>query len=192
MIDKNNLFELRADLTKKSQWNIGFYWAGLVYWIFILVVGIIFPLEIAKYLWLFGGFSIMPLAMLFSRFMNAEAFPKDNPLADLTGLTHAFVAMLGFPMLLVSLIFYPEAQILMMAILYCIDFYVFSWVFQSRIFTIVACVRVVAACLIWFLLPEFRVNLLPAFVASTYLFLVLRIPVERKKWAHNLQVVNNA
>src|SRR5690625_3755078 len=109
MIDKNNLFELRADLTKKSQWNIGFYWAGLVYRIFILVVGIIFALEIAKYLWLFGGFCIMLLDMLFFRFINDDAIPRDDTLADLTVLFHAFVGILGFLMFLVSLIFYPEA-----------------------------------------------------------------------------------
>ena len=117
----NNLQDIRIDLARKSKWNVGFYWSGLVFWVFVFVIGNLFPLSTAKIIWLVGGFFIVPVAIPFSRLCGGEAFPKNNPLADLAGQTHATVTMLGFPMVLVPLMFYPEAQILMMAILYCID-----------------------------------------------------------------------
>ena len=182
MNEMDSLKELRLDLARKSKWNIGFYWSGLVFWIFVLVIGNILSLSTAKFVWLIGGFFIVPIAIPFSRLFGAVAFPKNNSLADLAGQTHATVTMFGFPMVLVPLIFYPEAQILMMAILYCIDFYVFGWVFGSRIFVIGASVRVIGSTAIWFFLPEYRLTILPAFVALTYLALVIAIPIYRARW----------
>lgn len=182
MTDSDGIQDLQIDLAKRSKWNIGFYWSGLVYWVFVLIVGNVFPLESVKFVWLIGGFFIVPIAIPFSRLLGAEAFPKDNLLADLAGRTHATVNVLGFPIILVPLIFYPEAQILMMAIVYCIDFYVFTWAFGSRLFIVVASLRVAGASAIWFFLPEYRLTLLPVFVALTYLALTIAIPVQRKKW----------
>lgn len=193
MTNHDSLQALRIDLAKKSKWNIGFYWSGFFYWIFVLAVGVAFPLDTAKYMWLIGGFLIVPVAIPLSRFLGAEAFPKANTLADLAGQTHATVNVLGFPVILVSLIFYPEAQILMMAIMYCIDFYVFTWVFGSRLFLVAASIRVMGACVIWFFLPEIKLTLLPAFIALTYLGLMVAIPHQRKKWeiAQNVQAGHN-
>lgn len=188
----DSLQELRLDLARKSKWNIGFYWSGLVFWIFILVIGNIFPLSTAKYIWLFSGFFIVPVAILFSRLFGAVALPKNNPLADLAGQTHATVTMFGFPMVVVPLIFYPEAQILMMAILYCIDFYVFGWVFGSRIFVIGASIRIIGSTAIWFFLPEYRLTALPAFVALTYLAFTVAIPIQRAKWEQEYQRAHGA
>lgn len=193
MTNYDSLQALRIDLAQKSKWNIGFYWSGFFYWIFVLTVGVAVPLDTAKYVWLIGGFFIVPVAILLSRFLGTEAFPKANTLADLAGQTHATVNVLGFPVILVPLIFYPEAQILMMAIMYCIDFYVFTWVFGSRLFLVAASIRVVGASAIWFFLPEVRLTLLPAFVALTYLGLMVAIPHQRKKWEiiQNVQAEHN-
>jgi hypothetical protein len=192
MDKSDNIQDLQIDLATRSKWNIGFYWSGLVYWIFVLIVANVLPLDTAKFIWLIGGFFIVPVAIPFSRLAGAEAFPKNNPLADLAGQTHATVNMLGFPIVLVPLIFYPEAQILMMAIIYCIDFYVFTWAFGSRLFIVAAVIRVVGASAIWFFLPEFRLTLLPAFVALTYLGLTIAIPIQRKKWEMDMQCATGA
>jgi hypothetical protein len=93
----DNIQDLQRDLATRSMWNVGFYWSGLVYWILVLVMGNILPLDTAKFIWLAGGFFIVPIAMPSSRLASAEAFPKNNPLADLAGQTHATVIMLGFP-----------------------------------------------------------------------------------------------
>lgn len=185
MNDPITLKELRLDLARKSKWNIGFYWSGLCFWIFVLIIGNTFPLDTAKFIWLIGGVFIVPVAIPFSRLCAAQPFPKNNSLADLVGQTHATVNVLGFPVIAVSLIFFPQVQILMMAIMYCVDFFVFTWAFGSKLFIRVAFFRVFGASVIWFLLPEFRLTLLPAFVALTYLGLVISIPIERKKWETN-------
>lgn len=187
MHQSDSIQDLRIDLAKRSKWNIGFYWSGLVFWLFVLITGNVFPLDTAKYYWLIGGFCIVPVAIPFSQLLGAEAFPKDNTLADLAGRTHATVNVLAFPAILVPLIFYPEAQILMMAVIYCVDFFVFTWAFGSRLFIIAASLRVAGASAIWFLLPEFRLTLLPLFVALTYGALTIAIPVQRRKWEKNAQ-----
>jgi len=184
--------EVRFDLARKSKWNIGFFWSGLIFWIFVLVVGNVLPLSTAKYAWLIAGFSIVPLAIPFSRFYGADAFPKNNTLADLTGKTHATVTTFGFPIVLVSLILYPEAQILVMSILNCIDFYVFGWAFGSRIFVVGASIRVIGSTAIWFLLPEYRLTLLPSFVALSYLAFIIAIPVYRAKWEQEIESAHGA
>jgi len=182
MSSSRSIQDHQIDLASKSKWNIGFYWSGFCYWIFVLLIGNTFPLDTAKFIWLIGGGFIVPLAIPLSRLCRAEPFPKENPLADLVGQTHVTVTLLGFPVILVPLIFYQEAQILMMAIIYCIDFYVFTWAFGSRLFILAAGFRVIGACAIWLFLPEFRLTLLPAFVALTYLVLTVIIPIQRRKW----------
>lgn len=187
-----NLRELRIDLARRSKWNVGFFWSGLALWIFILVTGNLYPLSTAKFAWLVGGFFVVPLAIPISKLFEAEPFPKNNTLADLAGKTHGSVTTLGFPIVLISLIFFPEGQILVMAILYCLDFYVFGWVFGSGIFITGASIRIVGATAIWFFLPEFRLTLLPAFVALTYLVFAITIPIQRQKWEEQNLGANGA
>lgn len=172
----------RIDLANRSQWNIGYFCAGLIFWIFVAVLGQIYPLDAARIFWLVGTFFIFPIAVISSRLFGADPFTKGNHLADLVGYTHMSVIAMSFPLVLASFLYYPEAMLLVMAIAYCIDFYVMSWAYGSSLFWIHAAVRVVAVSGIWFLLPDWRLPLIPAVIALLYLLTILAIPVMRKRW----------
>ena len=87
-----------------------------------------------------------------------------------------------FPIIIACAIFRPGALLLVMAIVYCLDFYVLSWAFGSPLFGIHAAVRVSTVSLIWFTMPGWRMSVLPAWVAALYVGTVLAIPVVRRRW----------
>ena len=175
---------LRKDLANRSFWNIGFFIAGFLFWTFVLITGQIYPLQQAKVLWLVGTFLIFPAAVLASKVLGADPFTKGNRLADLVGYTHMSVITLSFPLVIASFVYYPEAMLLVMAIAYCIDFYVMSWAFGTKIFGIHAAARVLAVSIIWFAFPTLRQLAIPVVVAAAYLATVLLIPVVRRKWLY--------
>jgi hypothetical protein len=92
------------------------------------------------------------------------------------------VIAMTFPIIIACAIFRPGALLLVMAIVYCLDFYVLSWAFGSPLFGIPAAVRVSTVSLIWFTTPGWRMSVLPAWVAALYVGTVLAIPVVRRRW----------
>ena len=92
------------------------------------------------------------------------------------------VVSLSFPIFVIAAIYDPSIQILAMAILLSIDFYVMSWAFGSAIFGIHAAARTVLVTLIWALFPESRLTWIPIVVAAFYLVTVLLLPILRRRW----------
>ena len=139
----NRLQDLRLDLAARSQWNIGYFYAGLAFWLYAAVVGWVFPLQIAKIYWLIGTSFIFPMAILASRLLGADPFSKGNPLGEIVGYTHLSVLGMTLPIVLIAAVQYPELMILVMAIAYSLDFFLMGWAFGSRLFGIHATVRTV-------------------------------------------------
>ncbi len=125
---------------------------------------------------------ILPMAVVFSRVFGADPFTKGNTLGELVGYTHMSVIFMTFPIILATAIFLPEALLLVMAIAYCLDFYVMSWAFGTRLFGVHAAVRVVTVSVVWFAVPQWRMSVLPAVVAAMYLATVVMIPPFRRRW----------
>lgn len=177
-----NLEELRIDAAERGRWNIGFFAAGAVFWTAAMIIGVTVELNQARILWIVGTFLILPVAVVFSRLFGADPFTKGNPLGELVGYTHMSVIAMMLPIVIGCAIVYPEALLLVMAIAYCLDFYVMSWAFDSRLFGIHAALRVLSASLIWFVMPEWRMSILPAWVATLYVGTVVAIPILRRRW----------
>lgn len=173
---------VRLALAKSSFWNIGYFAAGFIFWIWVLVTGVCFPIEEAKIYWLVGTFFIFPMAVSFSRIMGADPFSKGNILGELVGYTHLSVISLTFPVVILFMVYYPEAMIFFMAIAYCLDFYVMTWAFGSPLFGIHAAVRVIVVSIIWFAVPDLREIAIPVVVALAYLVTIALIPFLRNKW----------
>jgi hypothetical protein len=179
-----SLRELRLDLAVRSKWNIGFFWAGLVFWLYTAVVGWLHPLQVARIYWLFGTALIFPVAMLVSKLVRADAFSKGNPLGEAVGYTHMSVILMTLPMVFVAFYRYPEFMVLIMAISFSLDFYLMSWAFGSPLFAIHATIRTVAVTAIWFAYPTLRAWLIPVVVAAAYAVTVVLSPVLRARWLH--------
>jgi len=173
---------LRMELAQISQWNIGYFISGFIFWSFVTVIGLLFPVTIARIWWLVGTFLIFPVAVGASRLLGADPFSKGNAFGELVGYTHMSVIGLTFPLVLVAFFFFPEALLLVMAIAYCVDFYVMTWAFGTRIFGLHAAFRTVAVTVIWFAFPEWRVLLIPIVVAVAYLVTIVAIPTLRRRW----------
>lgn len=177
-----NLSDLRMDLAIRSGWNIGFFVAGLVLWIGILITNLIVPIETGRIIWIALTFGVLPVAVLISKLVEADPFCNDNPLGQLVGYTHMSVVSLSLPILIIAAIYNPHIQLLAMAILYSIDFYVMSWAFGSAVFGLHAAARTVLVTVIWVALPESRLMLIPIVVATFYLGTVLFLPIARRRW----------
>lgn len=184
MTDKS-LQSLRVDLARRSFWNLGYFVAGLIFWLYVTTVNVYLPLEKAKFYWLGGTFLIFPVAVLISRLIGADPFSKGNHLGELVGYTHMSVIALSFPIVIFSMIYFPEAMILILAIAYCLDFYVMTWAFGSPLFGIHAATRVTIVTLIWFARPAWRESVLPLAVALAYLVTIILIPILRRKWLNH-------
>jgi hypothetical protein len=178
----DNLEELRVDLANRSKWNIGYFVAGALYWLFATITGTLLPMQSAKVYWLIGTFLIFPVAVLLSRALKADPFTKGNTLGSLVGWTHVGMIYMLFPLIVVFFLYLPDALPLAMAICYGASFIVFFWAFGATIFLWHTVIRVVGATLIWFALPGHRYSLLPGFVAALYLATCLVIPVQRQAW----------
>ena len=177
-----DLETLRIDAAKRGKWNIGFFAAGAAFWIAATVIGATIELSQARIFWIVGTFLILPLAVIFSRLFSADPFTKGNTLGELVGYTHMSVIAMMLPIVIGCAIVHPEALLLVMAIAYCLDFYVMSWAFGSPIFGVHAAVRVASVSLIWFSMPDWRQSVLPAWVAALYIGTVLALPTLRRRW----------
>ena len=182
MQNETDLARLRADLASRSQWNIGYFVAGCLLWLAIFAAGRLLPVQDARFVWIAATFFTLPIAVATSKIIKADPFCSDNALGNLVGYTHMSVIALSMPIVVTLCLIDPEAQLLAMAILYCIDFYVMSWAFGSRLFGLHAAVRTVLVTAIWFAAPDLRLSLLPLAVAALYFVTVLVIPVLRRRW----------
>ncbi len=178
----SDLLELRMDLAMRSGWNIGFFVAGMLLWIAILVTNLTAPIETGRIVWIALTFGVLPVAVLVSKLVKADPFCNDNPLGQLVGYTHMSVVSLSLPILIITAIYDPHIQLLAMAILYSIDFYVMSWAFGSSVFGIHAAARTVLVTVIWVAFPESRVVLIPIVVAAFYLGMIVLLPIMRRRW----------
>jgi hypothetical protein len=173
---------LRVDLARRSKWNIGYFCSGFLFWVYAAAIGSVFPLLVARVYWLVGTFFIFPVAVGVSRLLRADPFSKGNALGEVVGYTHMSVIAMTLPLVLSAFIYFPEAMILVMAISYCLDFYLMTWAFGSPLFGLHAALRTLAVTIIWFALPEWRASALPLVVAMAYLVTVVLIPPLRRQW----------
>jgi hypothetical protein len=176
------LSELRFDLALRSRWNLGFFWAGLVFWFYAAVVGWLYPLQTARLLWLIGTSFIFPVAILVSRLMRVDPFSKANPLGQLVGYTHMSVILMTLPLVVIAYLRYPEFMILVLAISTSLSYYVMSWAFGSSLFWLHAALRTAAVTLAWLAFPVAQSWLVPAIVAVAYGVTVALGPALRVRW----------
>ena len=183
MQEDRELSFLRLDLAERSHWNIGYFVAGCLLWLAIFATAQLLPIEDARFVWIVAATCFtLPIAVAVSKILKADPFCTDNVLGQLVGYTHMSVIFLSLPIVVMLSLIDPEAQILAMAILYCIDFYVMSWAFGSRLFVLHAAVRTLLVTAIWFAAPGLRLSLLPLAVAALYLLTVVAIPPLRRRW----------
>lgn len=179
---ENNLNQIRRDLALRGKWNIGYFASGFTFWVFIGIICNYLPIENARTYMVGATFIIFPMAVMYSKLFKADPFMKGNNFGELVGYTHMSVVTLSFPIIILTAIYLPNALILVMAILYCLDFYVMSWSFGTWLFGIHAFIRTFVVTILYFAAPSFRSLAIPIFLALLYLSTVILIPILKKKW----------
>jgi hypothetical protein len=173
---------LRIDLAARSQWNIGYVWAGFAYWSFAAVIGVALPIESAKVGWMIGGCAIFPAALLASWLLGADPFSRGNTLGSLIAFAHVSLIGISIPVLIAMFRDYPAGLLLAAGLFFGASFPVFFWAFGDAIFLYHFVVRVVGVIAIWFGTPNYRYSVLPAFVAIVYLGTALALRRRRAAW----------
>jgi hypothetical protein len=177
-----DLRELRIDLAVRSKWNLGFFWAGLIFWTYAAVIGWLFPLQAARLYWLLGTSLIFPVAILVSKLIGVDPFSKENPLGQAVGYTHMSVILMTLPLVVIAYVHYPQFMILILAISTSLSYYVMTWAFGSPLFVLHAALRTAAVVAIWFALPAQQSWLIPMVVACAYGITVLLSSRLRIRW----------
>lgn len=182
MTTEFDIRRLRLDAAQRGKWNVGFFIAGFIFWGSATYAGVSFELHTARIYWLVGSFLIFPLAIASSYLIRADPFTRGNTLGELVGYTHMSAITMTFPLILWAFFFKPELILLMMAIIYCVDFYVMTWAFGTPLFGVHAAARTVAVSGIWFAMPDWRFSVLPATVAAFYLVTIVLSFILRPRW----------
>ena len=113
--------------------------------------------------------------------MRTHAREENSP-GELVGYTHMSVITMTFPLIVWPYFFKPEFILHVIAVVYCVDFYVMTWAFDTPLFGVHAAARTVAASLIWFSIPDRRFSVLPAMIAVFYLATILLNHGLRERW----------
>jgi hypothetical protein len=150
--------------------------AGAVYWLALAWLGtqtdlggwatLAFPLS---------GL-IFPLALLFALLMKNN-FMKDKSAVG-NVLLPTFASMLLFwPMLIMAAkSAAPELVVPILAIGMSLHWPVIGWAYnRTALFTAHSVLRTIAVLLVWFMVPEDMLVLIPAVVAASYIFTVFAI-----------------
>ncbi|MDF7775340.1 hypothetical protein P1X14_08785 [Sphingomonas sp. AOB5] len=153
--------------------------AGTVYWGVLAWLGYQgTPLADWAMFAFIGSGAIFPLALLFAAIFR-NPFMKDRT-ASGDVLLPAFIAMLLFwPMIIAAVQVAPELVPLILAIGMSLHWPVIGWSYgRTALFSAHAIVRAVAVLLIWLLLPEARLTLLPLSVALVYFLTVIALLID--------------
>jgi hypothetical protein len=152
--------------------------AGTIYWGVLGILGYSLDLFTWSMIAFIGTGAIFPLAILLARLFKND-FMKDK--TAVTGvLIPAFISMLLFwPMLIGARLEAPELMVLILAIGLSLHWPVIGWSYgKTGLYSAHSIIRAVVVLLIWYLLPEARLTLLPLSVAAIYLVTVVAIYVD--------------
>lgn len=181
-MNDNDLTQMRVELATQGKWNIGYFFSGLIFWIFTGIICYYLPIADSRFYMVIGTFFIFPIALLFSKILKADPFNKFNRVGNLVGYTHISIIFLSFPLIIFIAIKEPNALIFVMAVIYCLDFYVMSWSFGSRIFIFHAIIRVTLTTIIYIGFPKYIYSVIPFAIAFIYLTTIVTSQYSRKRW----------
>lgn len=180
------MIELRAALKadrlaayKRLRGGFPIPLAGTVYWGALAWLGWQgAPLGQWAMIAFIGSGAIFPMALLFAAIFR-NPFMKDK---TATGdvLLPAFISMLLFwPMVIAAIQVAPELVPLILAIGMSLHWPVIGWSYaRTGLFSAHAIVRALVVLLIWLMLPEARLTLLPLSVAVVYFLTVVALVID--------------
>ncbi len=173
MTFEEQLIREKRNLLIKANGGIALPAAGTIYWLGLMIAGIYltprnwFPIAA------FTSGLIFPLGLLLAKPLKSDIMIKSvfNNL-----LLPAFTCMLMFWSLAIAgassdISFFPLALAIGMGI----HWPIIGWMYGGRVFIWHGIVRAVGCVVLWYLFPEQRFVIIPAFVAMVYFITVFGI-----------------
>lgn len=181
MMKKENVDTLRLELSIKSKNGLDFILSASIIW---LTITYIWTLSYTPYnksilTFIVGGL-MLPLALLFSRFLKTTWTNKDNPLQPL-GLWLNFAQLFYFPFLVFTLIKMPDYFVMVYVIITGAHFFPYAWFYKTSSYAVFAGIISVGALLLGLKLPADKIYYIPLFMSANLILLSIILQVNVKK-----------
>lgn len=180
-MEKLSLGELKSELQIKAKNGIDFIIAGGTLWLLIFFIWLQDFTSYNKSILTFIAAAIMlPLAFGFSKVLKTNWKIKDNPLQPL-GLWLNFAQLIYFPILIFTLIKYPDNFILVYAIITGAHLFPYAWLYDEMGYATAAILISVGSLVIALAADSTMIWLIPLYTSCTLFILAVWIFVRLKK-----------
>jgi hypothetical protein len=161
MISKEDLNQLRVDLSLQSKNGIDFILSASIIW---LGIAFIWTLDFNAYdksvFTFVVGSLMLPAALLFSKVLKTNWTNKENPLQPL-GLLLNVAQLFYFPFLIFTLIKMPDYFAMGYAIVTGAHFFPYAWFYKVKAYAFFAGIISVGALILGLTLPGEKMYILP-------------------------------
>ncbi|MHA6288759.1 DUF7010 family protein [Maricaulis sp. CAU 1757] len=142
--------------------------AGAIYWIVLAVLA--GQMEVAQWAFWAAALSgaIFPLGLLLQKPLRSPFMKSKSPLSGVVMLAIFGINAL-WPLHFLIMGAMPEATVLSLAIGMSLHWPLIGWAYGSRVCIIHGAARVIAATVLFFALPELRLEAVPLAMAALYL-----------------------
>lgn len=192
MVSKQELDELRNELSIKAKNGLDFTLSASIIW---LVISFIWTLDKSAYgksiLTFYVGPMMLPFAFLLSKVVKTAWTTKSNPLQPL-GLWLNFAQLFYFPFLIFTLSKMPEYFAMVYVIITGGHFFPYSWFYQNRWYALAAGVSVTGALILGAKLETQNFYLIPLFFSLVLIVLtiLLYLDFRKKEQAYKNRTLN--
>src|SRR5690606_27651542 len=180
-MERNNLKNLKYEIQTQAKNGVDFIISGGILWSLIFFIWLQDFTSYNKSIFTFIAAAIMlPLAFGFSKVLKTNWKIKDNPLQPL-GLWLNFAQLIYFPILIFTLINYPDNFIMTYAIITGAHLFPYAWFYDETGYAIAAILISVGSLVIALAANPTMIWLIPLYTSGTLFILAIWIFVRLKK-----------
>jgi hypothetical protein len=178
---RENLDELRNELSVKSKNGVDFTLAASIIWLLIAYLWTLKFKPYDKSIFVFiAGAPLLPMAFLFSKLLKTNWKITNNPLQPL-GLWLNFAQLFYFPFLIFTMIKMPEYFIMVYAIITGAHFFPYAWFYKTNWYAIFSGIIVLGVLLLGLNLPTEKMYFVAIFTSISLLVLTIGLYFESTK-----------
>jgi hypothetical protein len=180
-LTKNDLDQLRLDLTLKAKNGLNFILAAAIIWSLITYIWTL-PYTAGgrgTLTFIVGGL-MLPLAWLFSKLIHTEWSIQNNPLQPL-GLWLNVAQLAYFPILIFVYLKHTDHFIMVYVIITAAHFLPYAWFYNTLAFAVMSIAISVGAMWLGLILSPQQTYLIPLFMVVSLLVLAIWLFIDYQK-----------
>lgn len=127
----DNVKQAKLALARSTKRGLPLVSAGFLFWIVSGVCGIVLPLTIVQWVYVFGVGVVFPIGLLISFILKIDIFAKGNPLGVLAGIIGGMQIL--FAPIIIMLVFKEPSWIpFALGVLNGAHFLPYAWIYNSK------------------------------------------------------------